>query len=297
MTAVEPSRYVGRFAPSPTGPLHFGSLLAALGSWLDARCHAGEWLIRVEDLDPPREVPGAAQHQLDTLAGFGLHSDRPVLWQSQRAERYAEVLQQLLDGGLAFPCSCSRADLADQAQGHSRCLRQLDPHHHAIRLRVGPTPVSIVDRRRGQLVQSPSSEGGDFVLRRADGPYAYQLAVVVDDADQAVSDVVRGADLLDSCGRQTLLYQALGWRPPRYLHLPLITDQQGRKLSKSSAALPVDATDPLPALNAAWKVLSQNARAVPATGSPDRWLRAAQAEFDWRQIPLASIADRQLNQA
>ena len=290
-------RYVGRFAPSPTGPLHFGSLLAALGSWLDARCQGGEWLIRIEDLDPPREIPGAAQQQLDTLAGFGLHSDRPVLWQSQRAERYAEVVKQLLDAGLAFACSCSRSDLASQAQGHSRCLRPFDPQHFAIRFRVTPAAVRVDDRRRGTLMQTPCSEGGDFVLRRADGPFAYQLAVVVDDADQKVSDVVRGADLLDSCGRQNLLYQALAWRSPRYLHLPLITDPQGRKLSKSSAALPVNAADPLPALNAAWSVLGQQPKAVPRIGNVERWLQVAQEQFDWRQIPLANLADCQLNQA
>lgn len=274
--------YVGRFAPSPTGALHFGSLVAALGSWLDARVQGGEWLLRVEDLDPPREVAGAAQRQLATLSAFGLHSDRDVLWQSQRHERYQEVLQQLLTLDLAFACSCTRSDLAGEA--HHGCLRPFDPKHHAVRLRVPNRAINVCDRLRGDCQQHPYADGGDVVLRRADGPYAYQLAVVVDDHDQQVTDVVRGADLLDSCGRQNLLYEALGWPIPRYLHLPLITDDAGRKLSKSSADLPVDDNAPLPALALAWRALGQADGLLPRHGSAETWLRAAQEHFDWRRI-------------
>ncbi|WP_332309298.1 tRNA glutamyl-Q(34) synthetase GluQRS [Pseudomarimonas arenosa] len=288
------SGYVGRFAPSPTGALHFGSLVAALGSWLDARQHDGEWLLRVEDLDPPREVPGAARQQLATLSAFGLHPDREVIWQSQRSERYAEVLQGLVQQDLAFACSCSRSDLADFGQAHRCCVRPFDPNHHAIRLRVADVTLSIEDRLRGVLQQWPGRDSGDFVLRRADGPFAYQLAVVVDDADQGVSDVVRGADLLDSCARQVLLYQSLGWTPPRYMHLPLVVDAQGRKLSKSSAAVPVDADDPVPALTAAWRVLGQAPEAAPRNGSANAWLRAVLPHFDWRRIGQGEFLDRSL---
>ena len=198
--------YRGRFAPSPTGPLHLGSLVAALGSWLLARRAGGEWLVRVEDLDPPREVAGAADAQLAALDAFGLHADGPVLRQSERGAVYAQALQRLLDSGDAFECNCSRSDLAAVGGIHRRCLPDRHRSDPAIRLQVRDDDVvTFNDAIQGRITQDIAREVGDFVLRRADGPWAYQLAVVVDDAAQGITEVVRGADLLDSTPRQILL--------------------------------------------------------------------------------------------
>ena len=281
--------YRGRFAPSPTGPLHFGSLLAALGSWLLARHAGGEWLVRIEDLDPPREVPGAALAQLDTLAAFGLVSDGPVLWQHDHGTAYLAALERLLAAGHAFACHCSRAALAPEGGVHRRCSSGARPDP-AIRFRVPPgSTIAFVDAIQGRVLQDVSAEVGDFVLRRADGWWGYQLAVVVDDAAQGITDVVRGADLLDSTPRQILLQRALGMPTPRYAHLPLVVDGEGRKLSKSLAALPVDAGDPLPALRMAWRALGQDARALDGAGSATAALRAAQSAFIPEAIPADSV--------
>jgi glutamyl-Q tRNA(Asp) synthetase len=290
MTDAPPVAYRGRFAPSPTGPLHFGSLLAALGSWLLARHAGGEWLVRVEDLDPPREVPGAAADQLRALAGFGLEPDQPVLWQSTRGEAYQAALDRLLASGRAFACHCSRTALAADGGIHRHCVPGALRPDPAIRLRVpdGAT-VAFDDAIQGRFEQDVAAAVGDFVLRRADGPWAYQLAVVVDDDAQGITDVVRGADLLDSAPRQILLQRALGLPAPRYAHLPLALDGEGRKLSKSLAALPVDAADPLPALRAAWAALGQPPAAVAGAGAVDAWLRAARAAFDPAAIPAGPV--------
>jgi glutamyl-Q tRNA(Asp) synthetase len=292
MTDATPTvRHRGRFAPSPTGPLHFGSLLAALGGWLLARRAGGEWLVRVEDLDPPREVPGAAAEQLRTLAAFGLESEGPVLWQSTRGDAYQAALDRLLASGQAFACHCSRAALAADGGIHRRCVPGALRPDPAIRLRVPDDGVvAFEDAIQGRFAQDVAADVGDFVLRRADGPWAYQLAVVVDDAAQGITDVVRGADLLDSTPRQVLLQRALGLPTPRYAHLPLVVDADGRKLSKSLAALPVDAADPLPALHAAWAALGQAPAAVAGAGSVAAWLRAAQAAFDPAAIPRGPVA-------
>lgn len=291
MTPATHPPYRGRFAPSPTGPLHFGSLLAALGSWLLARHAGGEWLVRVEDLDPPREVPGAAAEQLRTLAGFGLEPDGPVAWQSTRGDAYQAALDRLLASGRAFACHCSRAALAAGGGIHRACVPGTARPDPSIRLRVPEgTTIGFDDAIQGRFEQDVAAAVGDFVLRRADGPWAYQLAVVVDDAAQGITDVVRGADLLDSTPRQILLQRLLGLRTPRYAHLPLVLDAAGRKLSKSLAALPVDAGDPLPALRAAWVALGQPPAAVAAAGSPSAWLRAARAAFDPAAIPGGPVA-------
>jgi glutamyl-Q tRNA(Asp) synthetase len=278
--------YRGRFAPSPTGPLHFGSLLAALGSWLLALHAAGQWLVRIEDLDPPREIPGAADAQLRTLAAFGFVSDGPVLRQSDRGDLYRAALGQLLASGHAFVCHCSRSDLAASGGVHRRCVpdaRRTDP---SIRFRVPDfTVLAFDDAIQGRIAQDVSGEVGDFVLRRTDGYWAYQLAVVVDDAAQGITDVVRGADLLDSTPRQILLQRALGLATPRYAHLPLVLDADGRKLSKSLAAVPVDAADPLPALHAAWLALGQSDAALAGAATPDVLLARALRHFDPRRIP------------
>ena len=284
MTAL-PS-YRGRFAPSPTGPLHFGSLVAALGSWLLARHAGGEWWIRVEDLDPPREVPGAAQQQLDTLQVFGLHSDGPVAWQSQRQARYQAALDDLLQQGHAFACHCSRSDLAASGGIHQACVASAQRKAPAIRLRVpAGTNISFEDGLQGLITQDVGREVGDFVLKRADGLWAYQLAVVVDDGAQGMTDIVRGADLLDSTPRQILLQRALGLPTPRYLHLPLMVDASGHKLAKSSAAPAVEVQHPLQALQAAWQALGQTVGSPPMQLDVASWLQAASAVFEPGRLP------------
>ncbi|WP_231118113.1 tRNA glutamyl-Q(34) synthetase GluQRS [Lysobacter silvisoli] len=286
-TASRP--YRGRFAPSPTGDLHFGSLLAAFGSWLLARHAQGTWLVRVEDLDPPREVAGAAERQLRTLAAFGLHSDEPVLRQSERGAHYRAALERLLASGAAFACHCSRSELAEAGGIHRHCVSGPRPGREpAIRLRVADgSVVAYDDAIRGPQSQDVAREVGDVVLRRADGYWAYQLAVVVDDAEQAISDVVRGADLLDSTPRQILLQRALGLPTPRYAHLPLVLDGAGRKLSKSDAALPVDAERPLPALAAAWRALGQDPAVLHGAGTVAELLARSQSGFDPGRIAAA----------
>ena len=278
--------YRGRFAPSPTGALHFGSLVAALGSWLRARSQGGRWLLRIEDLDPPREVAGAAEAQLATLAAFGLRHDGDIAWQSRRGAHYQAALDRLLADGLAFECHCSRSDLAATGGIHRRCVagaRRPDP---AIRLRVPEgCEVGFDDRVHGHVVQPVDRDVGDFVLRRADGFWAYQLAVVVDDAAQGITDVVRGNDLLDSTPRQILLQRALGLPALRYLHLPLVLDEAGLKLSKSSAAQPVDPADPLPALRRAWMQLGQDPAPLRGAGTVDALLRCALSHFDRARLP------------
>lgn len=282
--AIAPRR--GRFAPSPTGPLHFGSLVAALGSWLAARQAGGEWLVRIEDLDPPREVPGASEAQLRTLAAFGLRADGVVVRQSQRSALYRQALQQLLDAGDAFECHCSRSDLVDEHGVHRACRpgrRRPDP---AIRLRVADGEcIAFDDGLQGRVEQDVARAVGDFVLRRADGLWAYQLAVVVDDAAQGVTDVVRGADLLASTPRQILLQRRLGLPTSRYLHLPVVVDVEGRKLSKSLAAMPLDDAAPLPALHAAWAFLGQARDAVSGATSAAAFLDRARAEFEPSRLP------------
>ncbi|MEP6907998.1 MAG: tRNA glutamyl-Q(34) synthetase GluQRS [Pseudoxanthomonas sp.] len=250
--------YRGRFAPSPTGPLHFGSLVTALGSWLLARQAQGQWWVRVEDLDPPREVAGAAEQQLATLEAFGLHADTPAQFQRHRSDLYQAAVDRLLAEGKAFTCHCSRSELAARNGIHHRCVGKARRANAAIRLHVPEgTRISFEDGLQGHITQDIWQEVGDFVLKRADGLWGYQLAVVVDDAAQGMTDVVRGADLLDSTPRQMLLQQRLGLPTPSYLHLPLVTDAMGEKLSKSSAALALDWQQPVPALTAAWRALGQ----------------------------------------
>lgn len=278
--------YRGRFAPSPTGPLHLGSLLAALGSWLLARQAGGEWLVRIEDIDPPRTVAGAAEAQLRALHAFGLHPDGPVVRQSERHALYRQALDMLLQRGLAFACSCSRSDLAAADGIHHRCVAHPPRARQAVRLHVPPAcRVGFVDGLQGPIGQDVHAEVGDFVLRRSDGHWAYQLAVVVDDAEQGITDVVRGADLLDSTPRQILLHDLLGLPQPHYLHLPLVVDAAGRKLSKSEAALPLDDADPTPALRRAWGCLGQPAGVLPAQAAPKKMLQRMLQHFRPALVP------------
>lgn len=262
--------YRGRFAPTPSGELHFGSLVAALASYLDARANKGQWLLRIENLDPPREQPGSARSILHTLEALGFAWDGPVLWQAERFDCYQQTLQTLLFQQLAYACSCSRKRLSTNPRlgaegpiypGHC-CDLNLDPMPgRAIRIRTHDQPISFYDRIQGQVSQRLKSELGDFVIFRADGFFAYQLATVVDDAYQGISHILRGADLLQSTNRQIHLQQLLGYQTPSYAHIPQAVDAQGQKLGKSSKAPAIDTTKPLVALSQAWTFLNQ--RTVP----------------------------------
>ena len=280
-----PGRPRGRFAPSPTGPLHAGSLMAALGSWLFARRAGGDWLVRMEDLDPPREIPGMARRQLEDLCRFGLEPDGPVLFQSTRGPRYAEALAALTDSGDAFECFCTRSDLEASGGIHRACVAEPSGRQAAWRLRLPARVLVVEDRIRGTVSQHLAISSGDVVLRRADGPYAYQLAVVVDDADQGITQVVRGADLLDSTGRQVWLQQRLGLPTPTYAHLPVLRLPGGQKLGKSLGSAPVDPADPLPALERSWAALGQAPGAFSGAMPTDRALARALGAFDPLRIP------------
>ena len=256
--------YRGRFAPSPTGPLHAGSLVAALASWLDARAHGGQWLIRIEDLDPPREVPGATQQIIDALAVCGLVSDETPVLQSGRAELYRAAMQRLEAAGLTYGCACSRSDVA-AAQRWLGLPADVYPGTcrggtggrapRAVRVRVPDEVIGFFDRACGRFEQPLASEVGDFVLRRADGLFAYQIAVVVDDAAQGITAVVRGADLLDNTPRQIWLQRLLAYPTPRYLHVPVVRNASGEKLSKQTGAAALDLERPLAELERAWQHL------------------------------------------
>ena len=270
-------RYIGRFAPSPTGPLHAGSLVAALASWLDARAHHGQWFVRIEDIDAPRFAEGADQHILEQLATCGLVANSAPTWQSHHTHLYETALTQLIDKGWAYPCGCSRKEIEDvyvlQGQNLARhsatvypgtCREGLNGKPaRAWRLNVQavidalhlPQTLEWHDRRMGRQQQDVATEVGDFVLKRADGLWAYQLAVVVDDADQGVTHIVRGEDLLDNTARQILLQKALGLPAPIYMHTPLVLGENGEKLSKQNGAMGLDLQDPLATLNQAARVL------------------------------------------
>jgi glutamyl-Q tRNA(Asp) synthetase len=287
---------VGRFAPSPTGPLHLGSLVAALGSWLFARAAGGRWLVRMEDLDAPRVVPGAADDILRTLERFGLTWDGEVVVQSRRLALYESALEDLLRKKMAYACACSRADLARAASAPDAgaggaaprgaiypgtCREGLPPGRtaRAFRFRVPPGLFTFEDLLFGTLSEDVQKTVGDFVVKRADGPYAYQLAVVVDDAAQGVTQVVRGADLLDSTARQIALQRALSLATPSYAHLPLVLGADGRKLGKRDGALPLESLDDAARRRAFHFALS--ALGQDPAGSPAEALQT----FDPARIP------------
>lgn len=254
------NRYTGRFAPTPSGPLHFGSLLAALASYLDARHQNGQWLVRMEDLDQPRNQDGAPEQILQALTAHGLEWDGDVLVQSQHEERYQQQIRSWVDQGLAYYCDCSRRDLvAHQGVYPGTCReRNLPPAaDHAVRVRVTDEPIAFSDRLQGEVSQRLESEVGDFVIRRRDGIVAYQFAVVMDDIAQGVTDIVRGADLLDSTPRQLWLYRLLQAPAPDYLHIPLMMAEHGQKLSKRVGSAPVRATNASASLFAGLVVLAQ----------------------------------------
>lgn len=301
-------RETGRFAPSPTGPLHAGSLVAALASWLDVRARGPQarWLVRIEDADTERCLPGMGERILQQLADCALLPDEPPVWQTQRTAHYEAALGQLKDRGLAYPCGCSRKDideaLARLGQRHERHGERVYPgtcrdglHGKPARawrfatekFAAGQPPgeLCFTDRRLGRQCQDVSREVGDFVLRRADGPWAYQLAVVVDDAEQGVTDVVRGEDLTDNTARQILLQRALGFPTPTYLHTPLVRAADGDKLSKQNGAAAIDTGTPaaaLAALDAAARVLGLRPAAAAAVADCTAALAAWVPE--WRAL-------------
>jgi len=293
-------RYRGRFAPSPSGPLHFGSLVAAVASYADARAAGGDWLLRIEDVDTPRTRAGAADAMLATLERLGFEWDGPVWHQSQRTSCYDEALGRLRALDRIFACACSRAERADDATSaigervypgvcrHGIAASAASRKRRALRVHVDAAPIAFTDRLHGPQQQQLSVDVGDFVLRRSDGLHAYQLAVVVDDAAQEITDVVRGADLLASTPRQIFLQRLLGLPTPRYLHVPVATDSAGHKLSKATgaAALPAAA---LPALLAVWKFLEQPTPAERPASVADFWTWAS---ANWRPLQLPRVAMR-----
>ncbi|MEP6589142.1 MAG: tRNA glutamyl-Q(34) synthetase GluQRS, partial [Polaromonas sp.] len=306
--------YRGRFAPSPTGPLHAGSLVAALASWLDARAHDGQWLVRIEDVDLPRCVPGAGQTILRQLAACGLFPDEPPLYQSRRSALYQQALDQLVAAGLAYPCGCTRQDIARAlaASGQARerhgelvypgtCRQGLkgkaarawrflvvknESDRSLTQSGLAKTAITKIanmdtaeeevrwrDRLLGLQSQNVSREVGDFVLRRADGFWAYQLAVVVDDAAQGITDIVRGEDLADNTARQILLQRALGLPTPCYLHTPLVMGANGEKLSKQNGAQALDTCQPLRALNQAAAMLGLQPQTGEIAAALEAWVK------------------------
>ncbi|HEY6094670.1 MAG TPA: tRNA glutamyl-Q(34) synthetase GluQRS [Gallionellaceae bacterium] len=323
------SKYRGRFAPSPTGPLHFGSLVTAVGSFLDARAQQGQWLVRMEDLDTPRCVPGAADDILRTLECFGLHWDETVLYQSQRNVAYREALHTLQQSGMAYPCGCTRREIADSAlhgiEGQiypGTCRHGLPPGREARAWRVRtdhlpsplvgegsrvrgmrepsppspqPSPnqgeragnIEFEDALQGRISQDLEAEIGDFVVLRADGLFAYQLAVVVDDDFQNISHVVRGADLLTSTARQIWLQRLLGYPQPHYMHLPIAVNADGEKLSKQTLAAPVDAANPAPTLLRVLNFLCQNPPQALESNSVKEILDWAITH--WNPMPLHGV--------
>lgn len=261
--ATDKPPYVGRFAPSPTGPLHFGSLLAAAASYLQARANNGRWLVRVEDIDPPREESGATDAILFALERYGFEWDGPTIYQSGSAAAHEAALRRLLDDGLAYPCGCSRRDLAGVSQGPlgtiypGTCRAGCSSSETAIRVRTTDTPTAFTDGLQGPQQQRLEFESGDFVIWRRDGLVAYHLAVVVDDFEQGVTEIVRGIDLLDSTPRQMWLQDVLSYQRPEYLHIPVAVHPDGQKLSKLTGAAPVSKGDPRGTLIEALEALGQ----------------------------------------
>lgn len=256
MSSPDPD-YRGRFAPSPTGPLHFGSLIAAVASYLQARINRGSWLLRIEDIDTPRCSSDAATNILNALEHYGLHWDEDVTYQSQRNTRYEHALEHLHDVGLSYDCACSRKEIARVARtgtdgyiypGTCRTGLPAGKAARTVRVKTDESEIVINDPIQGMITQHILTDAGDFILKRADGLYAYQLAVVVDDAEQQITEVVRGSDIFDLTPRQVWLQQQLGYPTPRYVHTPVAVNNQGQKLSKQTLAEPLSFGDPRPVL-------------------------------------------------
>jgi glutamyl-Q tRNA(Asp) synthetase len=286
---------IGRFAPSPTGPLHIGSLITAVASYLQVKSQGGSWLVRIEDIDAPRQMPGADQLILDTLGSHGLHWDGEVVYQSQRHAYYQQALQSLQQQNLLYACRCSRKEISDSLNAQQglegviypgTCREQhLSFDQHAIRVRVTDQPISYSDLIQGSMTQTLSEDIGDFVLRRADGIFAYQLAVVVDDAMQGVTHVLRGCDLLDSTPRQIYLQQCLALPTPEYAHIPVISNRAGEKLSKQTLAPALQSQDALENVFLALQYLGQQPPQSLLQGSLTTLWQWALEHWDMRQVP------------
>ena len=287
------NEYRGRFAPSPTGPLHFGSLVAAVASYLEARSRGGTWLVRIEDLDPPRTVAGAADDILRTLAACGMQWDGEVVFQSNHLDAYHAALHQLRTLGKVYPCACSRREIADSAVRGIEGLvypgtcrnGMVGSPARAQRVDTRGVTIAFDDALQGRVEHNLETDIGDFVLYRADHVYAYQLAVAIDDAEQGITDVVRGADLLDSTPRQIYLLQLLGLPLPRYLHVPVVVNAANEKLSKQTRATPIDAQHPLPALIQALRFLGQDPPRELATANTRELWQWAIAEWRIERVP------------
>jgi glutamyl-Q tRNA(Asp) synthetase len=292
--------YIGRFAPSPTGPLHFGSLAAAVASYLQARAHDGRWLVRIEDIDPPREQAGATQLILGALENYGFEWDGDVIYQSASGAAHDSALERLLSGSFAYACGCSRKDLADAPRGSlgviypGTCRSGCAADEFAIRLITNDEPIAFVDALQGEQVQCLESESGDFVIKRRDGLIAYQLAVVVDDALQGITEIVRGIDILESTQRQIWLQQLLAYPTPDYVHIPVITHDGGDKLSKLTGAPGVPLDEVRPTLVAALDALCQGPPHDLASASlSDIWAWAA---ANWKLESLQGLASIPIGQ-
>jgi glutamyl-Q tRNA(Asp) synthetase len=291
--------YRGRFAPSPTGPLHFGSLIAAVGSFLEAKTRGGEWLVRIEDLDAPRVAPGAVADILRALEACGMPWDGAIVYQSARGDAYHAALHELKQGGLVYPCACSRREIADSAvngiegrvyPGTCRSGLAAGRTARALRLDTRGATVEFSDALQGPVAQDLETDIGDFVLYRAGGAFTYQLAVVVDDAEQGITDIVRGADLLDSTARQIFLQRLLGLPRTRHMHLPVAVNERGEKLSKQTRAEPIDIGRPVPALIAALRFLGQDPPRALADAPPAEVWEWALANWRIERTPRARHA-------
>lgn len=278
---------MGRFAPSPTGPLHFGSLIAAVASYLDARRHRGKWLLRIDDLDPPREVAGAADRIIADLQALGFVWDDDIVYQSRRQWAYDAALAELLARGLAFPCGCSRRELPRSGVYPGTCARGLPENKapRSVRLRVPEGDHTWRDQVQGEQTVDLARSSGAFVIRRADGLTAYQLAVAVDDADAGVNHIVRGVDLADSTPRQMRVQECLGYARPAYAHVPVALDRLGRKLSKSTGAAPVDPSRPLALLTSAWRFLTGDDSRPNDASKVDDWWAWAIPRWSLARVP------------
>ena len=281
------AKYCGRFAPSPTGPLHFGSLVAAVGSYLDARHHQGTWLLRVEDVDTPREVPGATDDILKTLEQLGLTWDGPVTYQSKRTHLYEEALSQLQQQGHIYDCGCTRKELAGSTAYPGTCRKGLPAGRspRSLRVRVANAAVDMQDRLQSAVHQQLAAETGDFIIKRADMLFAYQLAVVVDDGEQRINNIVRGVDLLESTPRQIYLQQLLGLPTPAYLHLPIAVGADKAKLSKQTFARRIDVDDTNNAILDALRFLGQPLPDTPRDASREELWQWAIDHWDINLIP------------
>lgn len=283
-------QYIGRFAPSPSGPLHFGSLIAALGSYLQAKSQKGLWRLRIEDIDPPREVQGASVDILQTLQAYGLKWDDEVLYQSEQAPSYEKILAELRDEGLSYACHCTRKTIKSEGGiylAHCRD-KQLTIKNNALRLNLSKLKQTIsqfYDHLQGTILLNPLQKDEDFIIKRKDGLYAYNLAVVIDDINQGITEVVRGADLLNTTGKQLCLYQLLKQLPPTYIHLPVATTAQGQKLSKQNHALAIDKNNPIPTLLKALNFLGHSMPEQADKSSCEKILQWAVKNWNLGNIP------------